>query len=383
MPVSSVPVTSLQAEDERVFDRDQEGFSQDYNDEGTTSSASSIPILRTTSTDPVVEISSSSSAAGKSHFLYYLTAVAILPGYYKGVRLDGRNAAVVFIDTDGRFDADRLLAVARGIVQRKGMVNAHPATLGSDDSNGMDAEAMLFSALHHVHVFRPQSSSSLLATLRDLVPYLFGINRHVSSSRPLHAIILDSATAFIWQDKLRDDIARVEEIGQSSADIERERLERKRFQLSILYTDLLAELKRLQGRFGCAVVYTCTAWSGQKRAAPDSDPAQDHGLYHLGAGVKLQGPSLRPPLPPPWGFFPHLRLVARRDGVKSFPPGWSVEEARRDAPKRQEVVRRDRFLASVNAWGSEGWHYNVVEVLKKKNGFSFYIDAAGVRMDES
>lgn len=262
MPSPPAPVSVFRPESPAYHGQDV-GHGDDAgerNEVETESRSPTDPIsaLRVDEVNPVVEVSSFSSGAGKTQLLYYLTAVAILPAHYNGVQLGGRNAAIVFIDADGRFDADRLHAVAKGIIQRK--LDAH---LRSETAES-GVESLLLSALHHVHVFRPQSSLSLLATLKYLDAYLLDLNCHFSSSRPLHAILLDSANAFFWQDKLRDEVARIEEIGRSSAEIEREREQNRSFQLGVLYAALVEELRRLQRRFGCAIFYTCMAW-GAKR----------------------------------------------------------------------------------------------------------------------
>lgn len=275
--------------------------------------------------NPVVEIASTASAAGKSQLLYYLTALAVLPETY-----GGRDAAVVYIDTDGRFDADRLRAVMRGIVHQRQHTNTTAACI--------DVEDLLISSLQHVHVFRPPSSASLLATLRTLHVYLLDTSRHSSSAKLLHAILLDSATAFLWQDKLRDQIARVEEIGRPHVEIQRERRENRVFVLGGFYTELVAELKRLQGYFECAVVYTVTAW------------------VKAGTGAGADGAvGFRSSLPPPWGLFPGLRVVVRSIG-------------------------QGRFVGCVNTWGREDLPRRVIEGLERRhNGaFSFYTGKDGV-----
>lgn len=290
------------------------------------------PAVWNTRPDPVVEISSTSSAAGKSQLLYYLTAIAVLPSTVDDIQIDGRNAAVVFVDTDGRFDADRLLTVARGIVQQK----------LKDPDQLPDVENILINSLQHVHVFCPTSSASLLATLQNLEPYLFGLTRHLSTDRPLHAILIDSATAFFWQDKLRDQIARIEEIGRPHAEVEHYRALKRSFYIADMYAELVKELKRLQRVFGCAVVYTTRAWVG--RSTP---MAMGHELV-----------AFRCSLPPPWGLFPTLRLVVRSTG-------------------------KGRFLGCVNGLGQEDWPRRVVEGLARRNRrtFVFNTDKDGVRIN--
>ncbi|OJJ44427.1 hypothetical protein ASPZODRAFT_71592 [Penicilliopsis zonata CBS 506.65] len=274
----------------------------------------STPIKRG---DPVVEISSSSSGAGKTQLLYYLAAMAVLPTTYDEVMLDGQHAAVVWIDSDGRFDAQRLRVVGRGIVREKLL----------DDQQGgsaTDAEidALVYASLQHVHVFRPESSSALLATLRSLETYLFDETRHPSAARRLHGLFIDSVDAFFWQDRLRDEVARIEEIGRPVAETAAERDTRLSFVLSTLHADLVHELQRLQRLFHCAVVFT-------------------------------RGPG-RPV--PPWGAFPSLRLAVQRDVVRRFAPEMSAREAEQEAAQRHAVVSRGRF--SVHAMDT---------------GFSFYV----------
>ena len=242
-------------------------------------------------------------------------------------------------------------------------------------------EPYVDSLLNHVHVFRPPSSLTLLATLRCLDVYLLDLKRHFSSSRSLHAIVVDSATAFIWQDKLRDDIARVEEIGLPYADVERERANGKSFQVGVLYIELIEELRRLQKKFGCAIIFTCLSW-GPKRsntAGAESGTTgrtgSDYGLYSLGAGVRSQGPSLRTSLPSPWGIFPHLRLIVQREGAGLSPVWMRVHDWERHYHKN------NKFSVSINSWNSEGWPYTVVQALNRhRYGFSFHADGEGVRV---
>ncbi|KAL1849786.1 hypothetical protein Plec18170_007307 [Paecilomyces lecythidis] len=303
---------------------------------------------------PVVEITSASSAAGKTQLLYYLAAVAILPLTYHGKYLGGRGAAVVYIDTDGRFDASRLGYIASGVVQQK-------LKASEEDIDPRDIDELVRNALQHVHVFRPQSSSSLLTTLRRLDSYLLEVSRHRSATRPLHAIFLDSASAFFWQDRLRDEVARTEEIGRPAAEIERDREQERSFHLAVLYRQLVTELRRLQTIFDCAVVYTTWGLSRTKSTS-DYGPTSSYSGF-------------RPHLPPPWGTFPSLRLVVQREPIRPFPPEATLQEAERDAPLRQEVIARGKFWAWVDTWGREEWPRRIVEGLERRNRgrFAFWV----------
>ncbi|CAG7946224.1 unnamed protein product [Penicillium nalgiovense] len=323
---------------------------------------------------PIVEISSSLSSSGKSQLLYYLTALAILPRKWGDISVSGQEAAVVFIDTDDRFDAERLRTVARGIVQQqRGLsesrlgVQAQPG--GMPDHH---LESLLVSSLQHVHVFRPQSSSALLATVHKLDSYLFDLTRHRSASRPLQMIAIDSATAFFWQDRLRDEVARTEEIGRPQVEIDSEREQKRRFHLSDLYTELARELKGLQSQFQCAVVYTATVSGGRASVPAQYDQPQ------------ARVPSLRPALPAPWGNFPTLRLIVHRSSVRPFPPSMPAHAAVKDAPSRQSVVQQGKISAWVNPWGCDGWPRRIVEALEANNdgSFSFYVRDSGVGMTD-
>ncbi|KAJ5220389.1 hypothetical protein N7468_009593 [Penicillium chermesinum] len=326
---------------------------------------------------PVVEISSNLSGAGKTELLYYLVALSILPRAIGEIPVDGQNAAVVFIDADDRFDAERLRTIARAIVRKSYGSMDREGSGEESDVSADDIEAILLSALKHVHVFRPESSSALLATLESLDEYLYDISRHYSASRPLQMIAIDSATAFIWLDRLRDEIARTEDIGRPQAEIERERELKLSFFVSDLYAELVKQLKRLQSRFGSAVVFTSTV--------PEARPAKNSTEYTGPPGPfdqpSSRTPALRPALPAPWGTFPILRLVVQRDTVWPFPPTMSAHDARSEASMRQSVVLQGKFSAWVNAWGREEWPRRVVDGISYTGGsFPFYVKASGVEI---
>ncbi|CAG8940196.1 unnamed protein product [Penicillium salamii] len=315
---------------------------------------------------PILEVSSCLSSSGKSQLLYYLTAIAILPREY-----GGHEAAVVFIDTDDRFDAERLRVVARRIIR------VHMAILSSisdEQSAGLptdcDMEALIVSSLRHVHVFRPQSSIALLATLHSLGSYLFDLSRHQSASRPLRMIAIDSITAFIWQDRLRDEVARTEEIGRSREEVDSEREQKRRFCLPILYDDLAKQLKQLQSQFHCAIVYTSVVSGG--RPAADQDEPQSRFS------------TLKPALPAPWGKLPTLRLIVHRSTVRPFPPSMTPLAAAKDAPSRQSVVQQGKIIAWVNEWDRDGWPRRIVEAVEASNGgsFSFFVLERGVEVSD-
>ncbi|KAL2867321.1 uncharacterized protein BJX67DRAFT_371983 [Aspergillus lucknowensis] len=312
---------------------------------------------------PSLEVSSTASGAGKSQILYYLTALAVLPSELNGISVGGFGSAVVFIDTDGRFDAERLYTVARGIVQDKVQTGGGPDSVGSLDNS---IAGLLLTCLQHVHVFRPQSSLALLAALQSLDAYLLDLTRHISANRPVHTIFIDSATAFLWQDKLQEEISRTEDIGRPAAEIERERLQKRSFYLADIYAELVATLKHIQHVFDCTVVYTTTSFHGK----PMSKPSAPYGSYSPFDTAFPKTSSFRSPLPPPWGLFPTLRLVLQREAVRPFPPSVTVPEAQKEASMRQENVMRGEF----------DWPRRILDELKSRDGgqFVFRVGREGV-----
>ncbi|KAH8694235.1 hypothetical protein BGW36DRAFT_362051 [Talaromyces proteolyticus] len=325
---------------------------------------------------PVLEISSPNSGGGKSQLVYYLAAVSVLPSTFKGRTTGGRDGAVVLLDTDGKLEVKRLYQIAEGVVWNNLRANLKVTEETTTERvlSEQDIKSLLHDSLQHVHIFRPQTSLSLLATLKTLGKYLLDVTRHHSATRPLHAILLDSASAFYWQDRMRDEVARTEEIGRSAADITHDREQRKKFHMSVLYRELVVELRRIQSIFDCSIIYT--TW-GLFRAPSDRNVA----YAHLWAGP----PSFKPHLPSPWGTFPTLRLVVQRDAVRSYPVTATLKEMERDAPIRQGVVRQGKFSAWIDTWGKDDWPPAVLSALRnmpENGGFPFWIRADGVFMDD-
>ncbi|PYH76193.1 putative Rad51 family DNA repair protein [Aspergillus uvarum CBS 121591] len=360
---------TAQEELQITSEHDPEGelaHNQSGIDANTHSAGITVPAY-TSHADPVLEISSTSSAAGKTNLLYYLTALAVLPAEVKGFQIGGHDSAVVFIDTDGRFDAERLRTVLRGIVKVK---------CGAQDMSRLDEETerTIESCLEHVHIFQPQSSSALLATLQQLDTYLLDLARHVSSSRALRLLFLDSANAFYWQDRLQDEVTRIEQIGRPAAEIETDRRKKQSFYLFAMYTDLVRELKRLQRVFSCAIVFTTTAapHTIPSRHSPGYQPSGPYELFDPLDAPAFRRPSFRSALPAPWGTFPALRVVVQRDPVRPFPAAMGLQEAEENAAKRQEVLRRGQFCGWVNMWGREDWPRRWLEGVEALDGGMFF-----------
>ncbi|KAK5291066.1 hypothetical protein LTR16_002367 [Cryomyces antarcticus] len=277
---------------------------------------------------PIVEITSPGPGHGKTHLLYYIAAIAVLPQTWNGEKVDGKNGAAVVLDTEERFDVHRLVQVMKHYIQ------VHIAPLNSDSA---DIEALVAAALQHIHIFRPQSLDSLIATVDSLASYLFDSSAHFSSRRQITAILLDSASAFFWQDRQEQETARLLGITERSSNSSGTRTANTKSQ------QLLRSFRTAQHVLGgCPLV--ATVWNLSPSSARNP----------------------KPQLPPPWsGSSCTLRLVLERRPVAKFAANMSIEEAAKDRARRQQAVEEAGFEAWIERPGYEDWNegfrYSITE----------------------
>lgn len=268
-----------------------------------------------------MEITSGASGFGKTHLLYYLTAVAVLPTW-KDRRRTGRSGAVAVLDTDGRFDVVRLAEVMRTQLHE-----TITEAIG-DALNARSIDQAVINALHHVHIFRPQSLASLIATAEALPAYLMNIQNHTSSERSLDLLLLDSAGAFFWQEKMVEEALRFDSEANATS---------HPHSIDNQYSQLANHLRTIQRHFDCPIV--TTNWG----ISPAPNQAK---------GVPT---SFRPFLPPVWQAFLSLKLVIERDAVTKFAASMTVDQALRDAPTRQAAVDEGKFSVWVERFGDDEW----------------------------
>jgi hypothetical protein len=308
--------------------------------------------------------------------------MSVLPPVFNGHKLDGRGGAVVLLDTDGRLDVQRLYDIIEGVIRHA--LHGSSSTTGSNDTEA-SISTLVRDTLQHIHIFRPQTSSSLLSTLQSLDTYL--LHNFRDGSRPLHGIFIDSASAFYWSDRLRDEIARTTEIGRPAMEIQQARESRTSFYMSVLYHDIAAELRRLQGVFECGVVYT--TWGITPRPSSSfSSSSLSLGGGGYGNSIWEGPPTFKPHLPAPWNStFPDLRLVVQRDHVRTYPATSTFSEWERDAPIRQSVVRKGKFSAwvdtsNISAWAGGEAVSTALRRMPDNGGFPFWVREDGVFMDD-
>ncbi|KAH7070635.1 hypothetical protein BKA63DRAFT_535656 [Paraphoma chrysanthemicola] len=279
--------------------------------------------LFSNATPPIIELVSSPSAyhpsgAGKTSLLYLIIAHATLSREFSSaVSLGGHEAAVVLFDPLHHFSVPRLAqTLLQLIVSKIGADN--------DEATKSDIRSMVARSLLHVHIFRPQSWSSLLTTLRTLPDHLFDKSRHKSIHRRIHSIIMDDIDAFVWS--IRNSQP-PDPIATSNT------------ALATASTNLASTLQQLSTLLSCAMILTCQSTSPS---------------------------SFRPALPMSWPQgLTVTRLAVRRVEVLKFAPAISVEEAEAEKAQRWEVVQNGRFecfKVGVGVRDNEGFVFRVTQV---------------------
>lgn len=221
-----------------------------------------------------------------------------------------------------------------------------------------EISSVVSDSLNHLHIFRPQSSSSLLATLASLPSFLLSSpSTHLSTNRRLGLLAINDLSAFLWQDRLDAD-----EETAPPASIHAEKANSTLFLER--YRTLISALRHIQHLFSCTIV--TTNWG-------------------LAPVTSIAGhPALRPHLPSLWNSFCMIKIVVERNRVSKFGPGLSAEEAKMEGVQRWKAVEKSDFSGCINWWGNEGWREDVTEGIKglKLGGrFTFNVTGDGIVMD--
>jgi len=301
---------------------------------------------------PVVEITGAAACSGKTQLLYHLVSLALLPAEYNGLYKFGKGSAVVLFDLSSKFSILRLYDVMQTLV-------SFICSITSSKLGEQDMSALISDSLTHLHIFRPQSFSSVLATLATLPAYLLAQpSTHFSTNRPLGLLALNDLSSFLWQDRQDAD----EEAGIPT------NVHAEKANNSVLlqrYRTLVSILRDIQHRFSCTIV--ATNWG--------LSPATSKAGHR----------ALRRNLPSVWNNFCTVNVVVERDRIRKFGPGMSIEEALKEGPHRWEAVAKSGFSAWVNWWGSEGWKEEVregVKGLEMEGCFTFRVTEKGLEFGD-
>jgi hypothetical protein len=315
-----------------------------------------------------IELTSQTTASGKTALLSYLTAVSALPRH-----AGGKESTVVYIDADGHFSACRLKQIMQHYVQhhqqqQQQSSNQQPNNPGTTSlpipEVDVDFDAIIQDALHHVHIFRPQSSSHILSILSNLQAHLFGTSRgqSIPIHRPLGLVVIDPATAFYWQDRFDRAMARLDTPGLGIQG-----------QAPSTTLQIIEQLKLVQARFECAVLFSTTMPSSTQPPASARRPE-----------AEARARPMTPVAPPdsargisPWTAYATLALSLARMPIAQFPPQMSMDECLSARERRFDAMRQGRFTAvvqSVNAIGGQGGR------IAGGAGFTFNITDRGVEV---
>ncbi len=311
---------------------------------------------RLPSRTPVIELTSAAPCSGVTQLLYYITAIAILPSTFSGLAIQGKQSAVVVLDTAGTFDVLRLQQTMQQHIEDQTPEEAKSAIPAGE------IEALIRASLQHVHIFRPQSTASLLATIANLPSYLRSTSQHFSSDRPLHAIVLDGISAFVWQDRMHEETRRQTHLDAVAHSTSFDTGNTNCFVNQ--FRQLVKSLRTIQALFDCVVV------------------AANWGLLPVPAAKSASRTMFRPHLPAVWTNFCTLKLIVEEVGVPKFRESLSVRGAWAEAKARQDVVGKGARVAFVNWWGCEEWAGGVREMLEREGeAFRFWVRAEGVLVE--
>ncbi|KAJ3750228.1 hypothetical protein DFH05DRAFT_1531800 [Lentinula detonsa] len=124
-------------------------------------------------------------ASGKSHLLYLLMCICIIPTTHASISLGGWDKVVLFFDTDASFD----------LVRFERLLTSHlEAALNTNIST---VQQLVKRSLKNLHIFRPTSSIQLAATLLCLPSY-----HHTKlPDSEIGILAVDSMSAFYWLDR--------------------------------------------------------------------------------------------------------------------------------------------------------------------------------------
>ena len=305
----------------------------------------------------MIELTSPKSDFGKTHLLYYLTVLAILPTTY-----GGKESAVVWIDSDARFSVMRVREILLHFLGKQ-----------APFLELSQMQSVVKDALQHLHVFRPQSSHQLIATLAILSGYLLDLKAHRSASRALKAIVLDSATAFYWQDRYAAELERLE-AGPISA--------RRVTPSSTKTAEAIKILKGLQKEFDCMVIFSTSPTS-----APSSFLSRPGAITATPRPQQQGAPTPQEPArTSPWTQYAVMTLLLARVPVPQFALHMSLEDCLRDREDRCVAVSKGRFIVTLDWSNSDTWGNEVRDALAKMEGkgsFAMNIVAEGVDIDEA
>lgn len=255
----------------------------------------------------------------------------------------GKGGTAVILDNDANFSVMHLVSVMRAFLtsttpsstpnRNKSTSKEVPneAQTAEDDS---EIERSIRHALRHIHVLRPTSLPSLIATIESLHAYLLpdfqGRAQHHSYDRPLSLLAIDNATAFYYTARADADSALY------SAALQSQERSLPPSDKPVSGMDLANALQSFRKTFShTPILLTSTS------LPPEASKAGPRSAVN-----ETNRTGLRSLLQPSyvWDRILSHRLVLERASVPKFRQEIGIAGAERDREARAEVVRRGRVV---------------------------------------
>ena len=220
------------------------------------------------------------SGSGKSHLVYHLVSTCVLPPVHQTVQLGGWGKVAIVFDCDGTYDLRRF----RDLLEFRCTSSLRSENFDEHRIGARTLEQLIDDSLSRLHIFRPDSSIQLAASLLHLP-------EHVATEPSLrHAemalLVVDSVSAFYWADRLTAEHLR--QAGQHYAPGSLNP-----------FAHVVTALERVKALYAPAIVLTNWALTSAAPltdgAASDLPPYKQHMYPFLG----LQRPSGQPEDPEP------------------------------------------------------------------------------------
>lgn len=237
-----------------------------------------------------------------------------------------------------------------GTRSRTGAVAELDAQAALEADAERNVEETVVHALRHVHVLRPTSLASMVASVRSLGGYLLPTAnakaRHFSADRALTLLAVDGATAFYWLERAEREAVRFDS-ASTSGEVAEGRV--------TTTADLLGALRDFRGTFAHTPIML-TTWS----PSPPSSSSSTTAPYTAGTNTNpnTSARSLLTPLASRNAFLTH-RLTVSRASVPRFRAGIGLAGAEADRDARAEVVGGGQFV--VTAGGGRQVEFRIGE----------------------
>jgi DNA-repair protein XRCC2 len=293
----------------------------------------------------VIEIQGPASS-GKTHLLYHIVITCVMPSSYHTADLRGWQKAALVFDTDGTFSIRRLRDLLLSRLTRMLLLD------GNTLSGPSAVDELVDQALKRIHIFRPNSSNQLAATLAQLPAYHA---RYLIDSE-LCLLAIDSMSSFYWPDRYT-----VEQFRSARVPVDSEVIDAAIVTPNPLQ-HVLTILQRLRVSHGLVTIFT--NWGLNPLAKPpSSDSSASMAFYrqHLHPSlsyddipqqIKMHAPTSKVDTSVTTPMLTHhitLPFIA----IPPFHPGLSIEAAELEEEKyRNEVVRKGEVTGIVRTAGS-------------------------------